>query len=194
MIMMAEQGKSRKQHLLSALSHVSRLSDGYSDWGRDGKAWWRSFQTQCGSREKRFEKIGAPRRPATLLVAISTVADGTDVPGMNDDKTAKTDWVTTANGSVQWNLRNPIAVAGATVAGAAVAGAAVVSAAVSRGGAMKVQRLQILRGQGLREGERFGELGSRRHASGGGWRRRWRVPPATGCAVAAPRWSCGVQR
>ncbi|QCD89275.1 hypothetical protein DEO72_LG4g219 [Vigna unguiculata] len=49
---------------------------------------------------------------------------------VNDDKTAKTDWVTTANGSVQWNLRNPIAVAGATVAGAAVAGAAVVSAAV----------------------------------------------------------------
>ena len=43
------------------------------------------------------------------------------------------------------------------------------------------------------KGEDLGSWDLAGDASGGGWR-RWRVSPATVCAMAAPCWSCGVQR
>ncbi|QCD89285.1 hypothetical protein DEO72_LG4g229 [Vigna unguiculata] len=62
---------------------TKRLTDVDSNHsrGRDGKARWCSFRIWCGSRENRFEKLGALRRPATLRVAISAVANDFDGPG-----------------------------------------------------------------------------------------------------------------
>ena len=44
------------------------------------------------------------------------------------------------------------------------------------------------------KGEDLGSWVLAGDAFGGGWRRRRCVSPVTGCAVTAPRWSCGVRR
>ncbi|QCD86770.1 hypothetical protein DEO72_LG3g1296 [Vigna unguiculata] len=44
------------------------------------------------------------------------------------------------------------------------------------------------------KGEDLGSWVLAGDASGGGWRPWRRASPAMGCAVAAPRWSCGVRR